>query len=672
MKRLLIANRGEIACRIIRTAKSLGIETVAVYSEADQHALHTRLADRRVCIGTAAAAQSYLNITAIIAAATETQADAIHPGYGFLSENAEFARAVCNAGLIFVGPPADAIELMGDKRAAKQAVEAVGVPLLPGYNGADQSIETLLANAADIGLPLMIKASAGGGGKGMRLATDQHELKDAIASAKREALAAFGNDILLLERALIDPRHVEVQVFADQQGHCVYLGDRDCSLQRRHQKVVEEAPAPGLSDELRQRMGEAAVRAAQACNYVGAGTVEFLLDRDQNFYFLEMNTRLQVEHPVTEKIFGLDLVQWQLAIAQGNPLPLSQAALRPEGHAIEVRLYAEDPLNDFLPQTGEILHWPDDNGQTRDARIDHCLFTGLIIGNHYDPMLGKLIAHGATREQAIERLIQLIEQTPLLGLHHNLGYLRTVLSQPAFKAADLGTGFLSRHAAMLSQSAEKKTALQLAALNFFLQAQPSKDSGTGNWYKNLSTLAFPSHFKLKLHADDAHTTITLVSKDWPKGELLLTDADTEYKIDQIHQYQNHKALLLRCRINGRLYKAWITQQDNGLWLQLNGQSFEIHPSNPLATTHTKTGGLNAPMDGRVVACLVAPDSTVAKGDTLMIIEAMKMEMPIRANASGCVELLCNAGDQIRTGQALAVIHADHTETQSPEEATHAS
>jgi len=439
---LLIANRGEIACRIMRTARELGIATVAVHSETDRDALHVRSADQAVNLGGARPSDSYLKVEAIIAAAKAAGANAIHPGYGFLSENADFARAVAAAGLIFVGPPASAIDAMGSKSAAKALMETAGVPLVPGYHGADQALETFRAEAAKIGYPVLLKAAAGGGGKGMKVVESEAELSEALSSAQREAQAAFGDARMLVEKYVLQPRHVEIQVFADQHGNAVYLAERDCSIQRRHQKVVEEAPAPGLSPELRRAMGEAAVTAARAIGYVGAGTVEFLLDARGEFFFMEMNTRLQVEHPVTELITGQDLVAWQLRVAQGQPLPLSQEQIVLRGHAIEVRLYAEDPEQDFLPASGELTLYREPAAGV-GRRVDSGVVEGDRVSPFYDPMLSKLIAWGEDRETARRRLLAMLAEQQLGGVHSNLAFLRRVLAHPAFALPPSWTPVLS-------------------------------------------------------------------------------------------------------------------------------------------------------------------------------------------------------------------------------------
>jgi 3-methylcrotonyl-CoA carboxylase alpha subunit len=441
---LLVANRGEIACRVMRTAKALGLTTVAVHSATDREARHSREADIRVDLGGSKAADSYLQIDKLIAAAKASGAQAIHPGYGFLSENAGFARAIEAAGLIFLGPPASAIDAMGSKSAAKALMETAGVPLVPGYHGEAQDLETFRDACERIGYPVLLKATAGGGGKGMKVVEDVSQLAEALASAQREAQSSFGDSRMLVEKYLLKPRHVEIQVFADQHGNCLYLNERDCSIQRRHQKVVEEAPAPGLTPELRRAMGEAAVRSAQAIGYVGAGTVEFLLDARGEFFFMEMNTRLQVEHPVTEAITGLDLVAWQIRVARGEALPITQDQVPLNGHAIEVRLYAEDPANDFLPATGRLALYRE-SAAGPGRRVDSGVEEGDEISPFYDPMLGKLIAWGEDREQARLRLLSMLDEFAIGGLKTNINFLRRIIAHPAFAAAELDTGFIPRY-----------------------------------------------------------------------------------------------------------------------------------------------------------------------------------------------------------------------------------
>ena len=452
--RLLIANRGEIACRIIRTARRMGLQTIAVYSQADRHALHTQLADTAVALTGYSAAESYLDVSQLLQAAAQAEADAVHPGYGFLSENAGFARAVKQAGLIFVGPPASAIEAMGSKSHAKQLMTEAGVPLLPGYHGDNQDGSFLLQQAEQMGYPVLIKAVAGGGGRGLRVVHKAGEFSAALQAVKREAKAAFADDRVLLEKYLPRARHVEIQVFADQHGHCIHLHERDCSIQRRHQKLIEEAPAPGMTSALRQAMGGAAVRAAESIGYTGAGTVEFLY-QDEQFYFLEMNTRLQVEHPVTEAITGIDLVEWQLRIARGEPLPLAQAQISRNGWAVEARINAEGPAPDFLPSSGliENLKWP----KTSDAlRVDAGFRAGDRISVYYDSLLGKVIAWAPTRAQAISRLTTALAGIQVSGIEHNAGFIGAILDTPAFVDGDVHTAFLQEHAAVIAAACEKR------------------------------------------------------------------------------------------------------------------------------------------------------------------------------------------------------------------------
>jgi geranyl-CoA carboxylase alpha subunit len=442
-QKILIANRGEIAVRVIKTARALGYRTVAVYSEVDADSLHVASADEAVCIGPAPVGQSYLVAANILQAAQLTGADAVHPGYGFLSENTDFAAACEAAGVTFIGPPAAAIEWMGSKRLSKVAMLEAGVPCIPGYQDAEQADAVLIEKAQAVGFPLMVKASAGGGGRGMRLVHNEAELPEMIKTARSEAQNAFGSGELILERAVLEPRHIEIQVFADNHGNVVHLGERDCSIQRRHQKVVEEAPSPFVDEDLRSRMGEAAVSAARACDYRGAGTVEFLVDKDRNFYFLEMNTRLQVEHPVTEMVTGQDLVAWQIAVAAGDVLPLQQEDIKLSGHAVEVRLYAEDPRNNFLPQTGSALVWEYPEGP--GIRIDHGLAQGQQISPFYDPMIAKLIAHGDDRAQACRMLASAVQDSTLLGVNNNKLFLQNILRHPVFLAGEATTAFIEQH-----------------------------------------------------------------------------------------------------------------------------------------------------------------------------------------------------------------------------------
>ncbi|MGX5725336.1 acetyl/propionyl/methylcrotonyl-CoA carboxylase subunit alpha [Metapseudomonas otitidis] len=637
---LLIANRGEIACRVMRTAKALGIRTVAVHSEIDRNARHVREADMAINLGGAKPAESYLRVDALIAAAQASGAQAIHPGYGFLSENAGFARAIEAAGLVFLGPPASAIDAMGSKSAAKALMEEAGVPLVPGYHGEDQALETFRAAAERIGYPVLLKAAAGGGGKGMKVVEREADLAEALSSAQREAQAAFGDARMLVEKYVLKPRHVEIQVFADRHGNCLYLNERDCSIQRRHQKVVEEAPAPGLSAEQRRAMGEAAVRAAQAIGYVGAGTVEFLLDARGDFFFMEMNTRLQVEHPVTEAITGLDLVAWQIRVARGEPLPITQAQVPLMGHAIEVRLYAEDPEGGFLPASGHLdLYREPAPGEGR--RVDSGVAEGDDVSPFYDPMLAKLIAWGENREEARQRLLAMLEDTAVGGFRTNLAFLRRVLGHPAFAAAELDTGFIERHQAQLlpAPAALPEQVWQLAAEAFrqgdaarIRQDDPhSPWSGNSGWRAGL-----PSETDLHLACGEERQVVRLRGRvDSPihlEGERLALELD------------GVRRTLLAIRRGETLYLEW------------DGTLHTITRVDPIAeaeASHTHQGGLTAPMNGSIVRVLVEAGQAVEAGTALVVLEAMKMEHSIRAPHAGTVKALyCSEGELVAEGTAL--------------------
>ncbi|MGY1918976.1 acetyl-CoA carboxylase biotin carboxylase subunit [Pseudomonas tolaasii] len=623
LSKILIANRGEIACRLQRTAQALGYRTVAVYSDADAQALHVQMADEAVNIGPAPVQQSYLSIDAMLHAAKLTGADAVHPGYGFLSENPEFARACQQAGLTFIGPSVEAIELMGSKRQSKLAMLAAGVPCIAGYQGRAQDDQTLQQEAERIGYPLMIKASAGGGGRGMRLVHHPESLLDNLNTARSEAKNAFGSDELILEQALINPRHVEVQLFGDSHGNLLYLGERDCSVQRRHQKVIEEAPCPVMTPELRQAMGEAALKAGRAVNYVGAGTVEFLLDRDGTFYFLEMNTRLQVEHPVTELITGLDLVAWQLHVTAGLPLPLQQADVTLSGHAMEVRLYAEDPAQGFLPQTGDVLHWEPAPG----VRIDHGLCEGQRISPFYDPMLGKIIAHGATREEARRKLLRAVEDTVLLGVTTNQRLLTDLLTHADFVAGDFSTGFIAEHFKEITLQPASPDQLALAAALFYRHSASRHAQGLAGWSNNAVS---PASYRL-----EANGEIHDVSVD----ALQLT-ADGRYATVVLNG--------IRRRIAYHL---------DGTQLWLPG----LRVVNRTQQTASRQAGISsgtvkAPMDGAIVEVRVSAGENVVKGQLLVVLEAMKMEHPLTAGIDGVVKgVQVTAGDQVRNRQVLLEI-----------------
>ncbi|WP_101676047.1 acetyl/propionyl/methylcrotonyl-CoA carboxylase subunit alpha [Alloalcanivorax mobilis] len=633
-EKILIANRGEIACRVIASARALGYRTVAVYSQADALARHVQLADEAVCIGAPPSARSYLNIDALLDACRRTGADAVHPGYGFLSENADFAEACAGAGVLFIGPPAAAIRLMGSKRLSKIAMQDAGVPCVPGYQGEDQSDDTLIREARRIGLPLMIKASAGGGGRGMRVVDDADQIAAQLKSARQEAKSSFGNDELILERAVTRPRHVEIQVFGDTLGNVIHLGERDCSVQRRHQKVVEEAPSPAVDEALRARMGEAAVNAARACHYVGAGTVEFLLGEDGEFFFLEMNTRLQVEHPVTELVTGQDLVAWQLKVAAGEPLPLTQEQVALTGHAIEVRLYAEDPARGYLPQTGPVLDWRPASGA--GVRVDHGLVAGAEIGSHYDPMLAKIIAFGDSRDEARRRLIRAVEDTVLLGLDDNRRFLAAILRHPEFAAGRATTAFIGSEFAGSPALAEAPVADHLWALAALLQ----RHAGDG-WHSSaLGTQP------VVLASGDQERTVHLQGQRVEDLDvrLLACDQDT-----------------LVAEVNGvRRRYPWCRRGDT-LWLQDGdhraGFQARTHRA-PNALNGAGSGLLRAPMDGAVIEVLARVGQSVVRGDTLAVIEAMKMEHALKADCDGQVDAVnAAAGDQVKRQQILVTIAA---------------
>ena len=657
IKKLLIANRGEIACRVIKTAQAIGIKTVAVYSDADQGSPHVALADQAVHIGSAPVSESYLVIEKIISAAKTSQADAIHPGYGFLSENAEFAQACEQAGIIFVGPPANAIELMGSKRQSKLAMLDSGVPCIPGYQGEDQSDQALKNAALDIGLPVMLKASAGGGGRGMRLVHQPDQLEASIRSARSEALNAFGSDELIIEKAVIAPRHIEIQVFADQQGNTLYLGERDCSIQRRHQKVVEEAPSPAVSESLRLRMGEAAVNAAKSCNYVGAGTVEFLLDSEENFYFLEMNTRLQVEHPVTELITGLDLVEWQLRVASGEPLPKAQNEIELNGHAIEVRLYAEDPSQDFCPQTGDIVLWQ--AAQFDGFRVDDGIQTGQTVSPFYDPMLAKLIAYGDNREQARTRLIEGLEQSHLVGLKDNRHFLTEILNTKSFREGQATTAFIESEFANNDSMKPVTPDLHTTAIAAFLLSGQSEWSTTSlgskpcilqsaagdsnDWQQKVSiNHEINSDHKalLSVKVDDQTLQVEMFSQT-ANGEL----QDAEILVDDV-LYPVTYQVYQRGRLN----------PEKHLYLSIHGQArmFEDITLRPVSKNDADSGDeLKASMDGLIIESFAKPGDSVTKGQPLVILEAMKMEHSLTAPRDGIVsEVLIEQGQQVKARQLL--------------------
>ncbi|TRX76448.1 acetyl/propionyl/methylcrotonyl-CoA carboxylase subunit alpha [Pseudomonas mangiferae] len=623
---LLVANRGEIACRVMRTAKALGLTTVAVHSAIDRDARHVREADLAVDLGGAKPADSYLQVDKLIAAARASGAQAIHPGYGFLSENAGFARAVEDAGLVFLGPPASAIDAMGSKSAAKALMETAGVPLVPGYHGEAQDLETFRAASDGIGYPVLLKAAAGGGGKGMKVVESEAQLGEALESARREAQSAFGDARMLVEKYVLKPRHVEIQVFADRHGNCLYLNERDCSIQRRHQKVVEEAPAPGLTPALRQAMGEAAVKAAQAIGYVGAGTVEFLLDARGEFFFMEMNTRLQVEHPVTEAITGLDLVAWQIRVARGEPLPLRQEQVPLDGHAIEVRLYAEDPDNDFLPATGTLQVYREP-APGPGRRVDSGVAEGDSVSPFYDPMLGKLIAWGENREEARQRLLAMLGETRVGGVRTNLAFLRRVLAHPAFADAELDTGFIARHQSdLLPPPADLPDAFWQAAARAFLASEPPRR-----------------------REDDPHSP-------WSAGDGWRAGGAANRALTLVCREQRRRVAIEASDNSGLRRAEQAIRQGDTLYLDWQGETLAVTRFDPIAAadaSHTQQGGLHAPMNGSIVRVLVEAGQTVEAGAALVVLEAMKMEHSIRAPHAGVVKsLYCREGELVSEGTVL--------------------
>ncbi|MED5389263.1 MAG: acetyl/propionyl/methylcrotonyl-CoA carboxylase subunit alpha [Pseudomonadota bacterium] len=646
-EKILIANRGEIACRVIATAQSLGYRTVAVYSEPDAGARHVQLADEAVCVGPALASESYLNVDALLNACRKTGADAVHPGYGFLSENAGFSRACKDAGITFIGPDDDAIHLMGSKRLSKIAMIEAGVPCIPGYEGEDQSDDTLLQEAERIGLPLMIKASAGGGGRGMRVVTDASEIPAQLKSARQEARSAFGSDELILERAVMQPRHVEIQVFGDRHGNVIHLGERDCSVQRRHQKVVEEAPSPAVDETLRQKMGEAAVNAAKACHYVGAGTVEFLLAPEGDFFFLEMNTRLQVEHPVTELVTGLDLVAWQIKVARGEPLPLSQDQITLTGHAMEVRLYAEDPAQNYMPQTGPVLCWHPASGD--GVRIDHGLVEGYEVGSHYDPMLAKIIAVGESREDARRRLIRAVEDTTLMGVRDNRAFLAAILRHPVFAQGEATTAFIGQDFADDASMASRTPPSQLWALAALLRCEAETPSASLRGWHSSTLGAQP----VQLRSGEHEQTVYLHYQD--------------HHVDVLVGENRHAVALLEpglASLDGVRQRYQLFPNGKQSWLQCQGHSLCFEDATHSAagsSDQAGSGQIRAPMDGAVLEVLANPGDTVKRGQVLVIMEAMKMEHSLKADCDGTVESVdLSPGTQVKRQQLLVSITTDDT------------
>jgi 3-methylcrotonyl-CoA carboxylase alpha subunit len=640
-KSLLIANRGEIACRVIRTARRMGIRTIAVYSDADRRALHVRDADEAIAIGPAPAKESYLNIPAVIEAARKMGAKAVHPGYGFLSENADFAEACAAAKLVFVGPPASAIRAMGSKSASKELMAKAGVPLAPGYHGEEQSPELLKKEADTIGYPVLIKASAGGGGKGMKIVNAAAEFTAQLASAQREAQSSFGDAKVLIEKYLARPRHVEIQAFADTHGNFVHLFERDCSIQRRHQKVIEEAPAPGMTEKLRQAMGDAAIAAARAVAYVGAGTVEFLLGEDGHFYFMEMNTRLQVEHPVTELITGLDLVEWQLRVAAGEKLPLKQDQLRISGHAIEARIYAEDPDREFLPQSGRIAHL---RFAGSGARNDHGVEAGMIISPYYDPMIAKLAVHGGDRTEAVNKLRAALAATEISGIATNVPFLAKLAGNADFMAGRVDTGFIERHRASLfpSRPPAGRDETVLAALGLF-----AADANTSLWDRRdgWRLNAQPCE-RIALTGEDGKSVIVEFTHE--KGGYRLSDGTfCEARFTSEDR--------LMATIGATPIGASWFLDDGEITIFRVGVPYRFRLGSQAAAAATASSDtmVRAPMPGKIAAILVSAGQSVEPAQPLCVLEAMKMEHVIKCPRAGTIaEVAVTPGTQVREGAEL--------------------
>ena len=656
LARVLIANRGEIACRIMRTARRLGITSIATYSDADRDALHVRTADEAVYLGPAAPSQSYLSVDRVIAAARRANVDAVHPGYGFLSENATFAAACAEAGLIFIGPRPGTIEQMGSKSAAKRLMADAGVPVVPGYHGTDQSDETLAAQAQRIGCPLMIKAVAGGGGKGMRIVHEPQEFAAALAAARREARNAFGDDAVLIERYIEEPRHIEFQVFGDAQGRIVHLHERECSIQRRYQKIIEETPSPFLDAATREAMAAAAVAAAQAVDYLNAGTIEFIVGGDRRFYFMEMNTRLQVEHPVTECVTGLDLVEWQLRVAAGESLPLEQDAIESRGHAIEARVYAENPAREFLPSTGRIeafRHPPVGPG----LRIDAAVESGDLVTSHYDPMIAKLIVHATTRAQACERLARTLDRTAIAGPATNLGLLRRIARDPAFRHGDVDTRYIDAHLEDLL-AFESVPGVRLlaaaAAVRLASESEPHGRSPASPWSAGNGWQPIATAGRRIAFAADRRYELRLMGSAG-RYEAEIDDERIAFTARPLAQDQ-----LEITTVESRLVtvtgagEALLVADDQG------SSSLQLAPAYPVErVVDDERAHPGSPLPGRVVAVEVAAGERVERGAPLVIVEGMKMEHTVRALAAGVVErVLVRVGDQVEAEAPLIDLTPD--------------
>jgi geranyl-CoA carboxylase alpha subunit len=655
IKKLLVANRNEIARRILRAAKPMGIATVAVYSEADAKALHVREADEAYCIGPAPSLESYLRIDTLIETALKAGADAIHPGYGFVSESPAFAQACEDAGITLVGPTPQAIADMADKARAKEIAQQAGLPCIPGFSEADATVTDLMAAAQRIGYPVMIKALAGGGGRGMRLVNSESEFAAQLHSAQLEAKNAFNDDRVMLEKAIINPRHIEIQVLADTFGHAVHLGERDCSVQRRHQKIVEEAPSPAVNSELRARMGEAALKLVHATRYVGAGTVEFLLDSNGDFYFIEMNTRLQVEHGVTEAITGIDLVQWQLRIASGEPLSLQQQDIVFTGHAIQGRLCAEDPARDFMPQTGPVLAWKPDV----HSRCDHALEVGGEVSPWYDSLLAKVIVHAESRLVACEKLADALNRTTLVGFEHNALYLQRIASHAVFQSGNFGTGFLAAHVDELlkPQTFDAEHAVAAVFLAFEQNATSSAWPSALSGFSSTRALARP----LKVKAAGAVINLS-VTKNAENFHVQVRTAGQEESEVQLEQWQalvTEQGLQVNTVVNGLPSRFAVVPCSNGVWVKrgLNPQAVFVEDETLRSASAAAEGVFQAqiksPMNGKITQVLVQVGQVVEPGTVLVCLEAMKMEHRITAKAKSTVEqILVQVGDQMKLKQLM--------------------
>ncbi|WP_428658450.1 acetyl/propionyl/methylcrotonyl-CoA carboxylase subunit alpha [Reyranella sp.] len=663
--KILIANRGEIACRVIKTARRLGIKTVAVFSDADRGARHVAMADEAVHIGGSQARDSYLVVDKILDAARRTGAQAIHPGYGFLSENAGFAEACAQAGIVFIGPPPAAIRAMGSKSEAKKIMEKAAVPLVPGYHGDDQSPELLAKEAECIGFPVLIKASAGGGGKGMRVVEAAAKFADALAGAKREAKASFADDHVLVEKYLTRPRHIEIQVFADTHGNCLYLFERDCSIQRRHQKVIEEAPAPNMDPARRRQMGEAAVAAAKAIGYVGAGTVEFIANQDGSFYFMEMNTRLQVEHPVTEMITGQDLVEWQLVVAAGGRMPLTQDALRIDGHAVEVRLYAEDPARNFLPSTGTLVHLrlPQENAH---VRVDTGVREGDTVTPFYDPMIAKVIVHDRDRTSALRRMAALMDETEVVGVTTNAQLLKALCSHPAFVGGEVDTGFIERYRgdlfAKLAEADDRAFAVAtLARLVEWREAAPPPTASGDPWspWSAQTGFRFLEEGHDEVRWKDGEREVAVIARRHRDGgiALQLPGGTLEAWVQRAEEGR------LAIRLGDDTFTAAVvrrTANDGGIDYTLfaDGRSRRLRLVDPLDVTQYEAlaadeTAVRSPLPGKIIDLRVKAGDTVSKGQPLLVLEAMKMEHTLAAPADGTVKSVRYAvGEQVPEGAEL--------------------